>query len=561
MASNRLTGQRAWFADARFGVFIHFGLYTLLGENENACRKNRTPAEYEKQLMPLFNPTRFNADDWVKLIQDGGATYLVLTTKHGEGFCLWDTDQTHFKSTNTPFKRDIVREIADAAHKRGLRLGLYFASDNWHYREPGYGSPESRTYPGYVEAQLRELLTRYGQVDEIWFDGHDERLTVDIVRNLIDMIHTLQPSCVVDNRAVDMSKHSTCLLGDFATPERMIPESLTADAPFIECCDAMGVHSWGYYKGERFWSAPELIRRLSRVSCMGGNYLLNIEPQPDGAIRPECVDRLRQMGRWINTHHNALFKTTPSPLIPRDPSADHQPAVGMTCANDKTLYLHLHHWPDSDDVLVKHLTSTPTGAKLIGSDTPLAAEMTKDGLRITGLPSEPPTADVNVVQLDFASPPVLDLDAINKTSRVVTPVPPGETINLTPDASTRYGTHGIAWPRVNRFANGNVSVGFMVYRECAVQWHLDVQQPGRYDLFADLGTASMQKDADFTLTVAGQTLAAKTVENGWYDRCARMKIGTVNLPAGPAVVDLQIQKMPSHFSDIHRLVLQPVAKA
>ena len=132
MASNCLTGPRSWFTQARFGVFVHFGLYTLLGENENRCRKDRTPLEYEKQLMPLFNPQRFNAEDWVRLIQDGGATYIVLTTKHGEGFCLWDTDHTRFKITNTPFKRDLVGEIAAAAPQHGLRLGLYFASDNWH---------------------------------------------------------------------------------------------------------------------------------------------------------------------------------------------------------------------------------------------------------------------------------------------------------------------------------------------------------------------------------------------------------------------------------------------
>ncbi|MHB1157589.1 MAG: alpha-L-fucosidase [Phycisphaerales bacterium] len=565
MASNRLTGQRAWFADARFGVFVHFGLYTLLGENENTCREGRTPLEYERHLMPLFNPQRFNADQWVRLIRDAGATYIVLTTKHGEGFCLWDTQHTRFKITNTPFKRDLVGEIAEAAHKHGLRLGLYFASDNWHYQEPGEGTAEARTYPGYVEAQLRELLTRYGRVDEIWLDGKDARLTVDIVRNLIDMIHTLQPTAVVNNRAVDMSKHSTCLLGDFATPERMIPESLGPGAPFIECCDAMGVYGWGYYKGEHFWSVPEMIRRLSRVACMGGNYLLNIEPQPDGEIRPECVDRLRLMGRWIAAHRQALFGVTPSPLIPLDTGVDQLPkvvgplpVVGMSCARGSAVYFHLHHWPDSDEVFVRHVRGKPIAAKLLGSDAALHVNLAEDGLHITGLPPEPPTTSVAVVQVDFAEPPTIDQAAIEKDRRIVTRVPPGETVNLLPETSTRYGTNGINWPRINRFANGNVAVGYMAYLECAVQWHLDVAQPGRYQVFADLGTCSLQKDAVFTITIADQTLTAKTVENGWYDQCQRMNVGTVSLPVGPAVLDLKIREMPRAFSDTHRIVLQPV---
>ncbi len=558
MKSSSFTGARHWFPEARFGVFVHFGLYTLLGENENKCRKGYTPIEYEQELMPQFNPHRFDANDWVRLIQDGGAEYIVLTTKHGEGFCLWDTDHTRFKITNTPFKRDLVAEIAAAAHRHGLRLGLYFASDNWYYSEPGEGTPEARTYPGYVEAQLRELLTRYGQVDEIWFDGHDERLTVDIVRNLIDMIHTLQPSAVVNNRAVDMSKHNTCLLGDFATPERMIPESLGPDAPFIECCDAMGLKSWGYCKNEQFWSVPELIRRLSRVACMGGNYLLNIEPQPDGQIRSECVHRMSRIGRWIEAHRPALFDIEPSPLLPLDSSAGYLPAVGMSCIKDTTLYLHLHRWPAADELVVKHLLTQPTSAAIIGSDASLTTELAEDGVRVCGLPAEPPSVNVVIVRLDFPAPPRVDQEALTKSKHLVTQILPGETANLLPETSTRYGTNGINWPRINRFANGNVSVGFMIYRECAVQWHIEVEEPGRYEIYADLGTASMQKDAEFTINIANQTLTARTVENGWYDQPARMRIGTVDLPTGPNVLDLQIQKMPGTFSDVHRIVLQPV---
>lgn len=561
MLNDRLTGERAWFAEARFGVFVHFGLYTLLGQNENGCSKGRERLEYERSLLPRFDPQSFDADDWVHLIQENGARYVVLTTKHAEGYCLWDTRHTRFTITNTPFRRDLVAEVAAACHRHGLRLGFYYSAEDWHYREEEALTPEARTYPGYVEAQLRELLTGYGQVDEIWFDCGDSRLTPEHVRGYVQMIHTLQPSAVVNDRAIHFGQERTLLHGDFVTPERMIPDAVTEPHAYVECCDAMGIKGWGYYEGQRFWSTPELIRRLSRVASFRGNYLLNIEPQPDGRIRPECVERLRQMGGWLRLHGEAIFRVQACPLTPEDPSLEEvRRPLGVSTRAGGALYLHLHEWPAGDEVLVRHVSGVPRRAQLLGSGATLVVSVSGDGLHVTGLPSLPPNAGVAIVRVDFEGPPVVDQAGLARGRLKVVSLPPGETVRLHPEEATRSGRNGVTWSRINRFANGNVSIGHLIRLDCDIAWHLDAERAGEYDVIAELGTASVQKDAVFTITVAGQTLRGVTVETGWYDVPSRLALGHVTLPAGRSELVLELVEMPRNFSDIHGIVLQPAMK-
>jgi alpha-L-fucosidase len=560
MNAGTFTGGRAWFPRARFGIFVHFGLYTLLGGNENQCRNGeRTPEEYAADLMPRFNPVRFDADEWVRQFQEAGARYLVLTTKHFEGFCLWDTALTEFKITNTPFGRDLIREIADACHRHGLRLGLYYATDNWHYRESEVGIQEARTYPGYVRAQVREILSRYGTVDEIWFDGSDKRLSIDFVRGLVAEIHEMQPTTVVNDRGINHSHHRNLLLGDFVTPERQIPDYVADEHPFLECCDAMGTRGWGYHAQQRFWSSAELIRRLSRVASLGGNYLLNVEPQSDGRIRVECLERLHSIGSWLEQHGEAIYGTEECPVSVRDAGTMDGPIIGGATRRENALFLHLHDWPKGDTLLVPHLQNLPESISFLSDDTgSLAAEADKGGILISGLPAAAPDNLVSVLRLQFSDEPKFDRDAIRRERCRTVVVRPGETVSLTPEAALRTGEGGVPWHVINRFANGNTSIGHLVRLDCDVQWQIEVPAAGRYHAYADLGTASMQKDCVFTLQVANQTLKGMTVENGWYDTPTPLPLGEVFLSGGLQVLTLRVIEMPQCFSDIHRIVLQPV---
>jgi alpha-L-fucosidase len=548
---------RHWFDDARFGVFVHFGLYALHGGNENDYGRGIMPkAEYER-LIGRFNPQRFDADAWVRLFKEAGARYAVLTTKHGEGFCLWDTDQTSYKITNSPFRRDLVREYAEACRRGGLRVGFYFSICDWHYQEPGEGTPGGRTFPGYVEAQLCELLTRYGRVDEIWFDGGDPRLTPAFMRRIVRLIHALQPSCVVTDRGLPQGCNAT-RDGDFITPERFIPANVSPRHRKIECCDAMGRKSWGYHRDETFWSSPELIGRLCRVAALDGNYLLNVEPMPDGRIRPECVARLRDFGGWVRAHGEAVFNAGGCAVVPCDAADATRPALGVTTLRGRTLYVHLLNWPMGDDILLPGITGNVARTALPGFAKPLSASSDGDGLRLAGLPSAPPHGLPTVVRVDFASAPKL-APATGPACRLLAPLP-GDTYALAPEAAAIRSRDGVPFHQLKVHPDGTTAIGMVFRHGAELEWRLAVARSGEYAVWAHLGAMPSQADSTYTLQAGRQTLRAKTELTGHYDTPRWFRIGRLRLKAGRQRVTWRLVDFPrGHSADIHgfALTLEP----
>lgn len=571
-----MQGKRAWFKEARFGVFAHFGLYTLLGGNENEVRKGSK--EKYAQLMKKFNPRRFSASEWVSQVKDSGAQYLVLTAKHAEGFCLWDSAHTPYKSTNTPCKRDFVAELAAACDKQKLRLGLYYNCNTWlNQREDG-SEHDAASYPDFVEAQLRELLTNYGAIHLIWFDHRDPLWPLAKVRKVKKMIHDLQPTAVVNDRGVHTNKYPGLYCGDFVTPERHIPDFLEDDAPFVECCDAMGVRGWGYHKDERFWSLPELTRRLSRTASLGANYLLNVEPQPDGRIRPECVQRLQLMGEWVRKNSRAIFKTKNSPLTVVDPSATEHASLGSTTTNGKDVFLHLHKWPAADWVLVPNLKEKPARAYLLGEKKALTTALQEGqassatsgfvpaGLQISGLPATPPSSNVAIIHLVYKHAPKIDLAANKRSQQKRVLAPAKHTVYLQPETAEYRAKGGVPWLTINRFSNGNVSVGHLIRAGCEIRWHLDVGAKTTYEVFADLGTIEQQAGASFSVSVGKEKIINVTKAESWYDTPVRTQLGQLSVDKGKRVLILRVLDMPGTFSDmhgtfsdVHGLVLQPVS--
>ena len=552
MSQNPFTGARAWFPKARFGMFAHFGLYTLIGGNENAVRGGERK-KYAR-WMKKFNPVRFDADEWVRLAKDAGARYIVPTAKHAEGFCLWDSAVTLYKVTRTPFGRDIIAELARACRKRKMVLGLYYNCNAWLNDEL-----DERTYPKYFKAQLRELMTGYGPIGLVWFDGADPLLPARHVREVIDMIHALQPSAVVNDRGFGMSRKARTLHGDFITPERFIPDYPFGEHPFIECCDAIGRKSWGYHRQELFWSAPELIRRFSRTASIGGNYLLNVEPQPDGRIRPECVERMKQIGAWLETNGKAVYDAKACPLVPLDDGIDHLPPIGCATRKGNTIFVHLHRWPTSDAIFLDHLAGPVKSAKLLGSGERLTAEARSKGVLVSGLPARPQSPHVSVVRLDFRGTPEIRLKAIKRARRVTVTAKRGETVTLCPEGARFKAPNGVPWPRVNRFAGGKTSVGHLYHYDAQVIWHLKVEKGGPYELFADMGANDIQTDALFSVEVDGRKLIGKTVYTGWYDKPKRIRLGKLRLIPGDSSVKFKILDMPNGYcGDLHALVLQPL---
>jgi alpha-L-fucosidase len=336
-----------WYREAKFGMFIHWGPYSVAGIEASwpilAPNGEITEAEY-RALPARFNPTRFDPHAWIASARSAGQRYMVFTTKHADGFCMFDSDYTSYKITHTPYGKDIVRQLADACHQEAMPLGFYYSPPDMNH--PGFrdtsrlsatnyrGEPERPEWPLYLEymgLQLHELLTRYGPVATLWFDTVDPDAQARYEgERFIDEVHHLQPGTLVNNRLG--------VPGDFATPEQFIPRAIPVkgvrlDSPDHSAADKMAItvprpeefqpweacmtinDTWAYRpKDHNFKSPDALIRALIEIVSRGGNLLLDVGPQPDGQIQPEFVERLAAMGAWTRRNAAAIYGSTYGPI-------------------------------------------------------------------------------------------------------------------------------------------------------------------------------------------------------------------------------------------------------
>ena len=353
-----------WFTRARFGMFIHFGLYSIPARGEWVRSEEFIPNEDYDPLIHEFNPTHCDMRQWMRAIRDTGAQYVVLTAKHHDGFCLFDSAYTDFKSTNSPAGRDLVREYLDAARECGLRAGLYFSIIDWrhpdfpHYgdrqhpmrNDPAYGN-ENRNfdrYLDYMHAQVREICSNYGKLDLIWFDFSYDNLRGEAWRamELMEMVRSLQPDVVINNR-LEVSGEGygslaackpTPYHGDFITPEKMVPPHSLVDAegrPLVwESCVTMNEH-WGYCATDNFYKpAPMLIKQLVECVSKGGNMILNIGPDATGRIPQRSLEIMAEMGRWMDRNGQSIYGCGPAGL--------EKPDYGRITRRGNTLYYHLY---------------------------------------------------------------------------------------------------------------------------------------------------------------------------------------------------------------------------
>jgi alpha-L-fucosidase len=385
-----------WYQDARFGMFIHWGLYSLIGHGEWVMHTESIPVpEYEK-LVPQFNPVKFNADEWVSIAADAGQKYMVITSRHHDGFSMYDTALSDYKVTNTPFKRDPIAELANACAKRGdVKLGLYSSLLDWHhpaYRFRAESGLAWSDYIGFLHGQVRELCTNFGEIACVWFDGdwpHHPFSEKDQYfkpggsfeyEALFDMIHTLQPDAVVHN-----NRHEKPLPGeDVQGFEQDLPGANTAGFNpsqvynmALEVCMTLNGH-WGYHTGDAdHKSTRQLIHYLVRSASGGANYLLNVGPTPLGEILPVHAQRLREVGAWLAANGESVYGTRVGKVIP---TAD----VVSTSKGD-VHYIHVLNYV-SDCVTVTLPTPQPVRAALTNGTSVKARQM-GDKLTLT-IPAE-----------------------------------------------------------------------------------------------------------------------------------------------------------------------------
>ncbi len=421
----------AWWREARFGMFIHWGLYAIPagewqgrpvgGIGEWIQHIARIPEEEYETLVGRFNPVKFDADEWARIARDAGMRYLVITTKHHDGFALFDSAVSDYDVMATPFARDIMKEISDACRLQSLRVGWYHSILDWHHpdylprqdwhRRPAESADFDR-YRRYLKAQVRELLTGYGPIDIMWFDGEWEPFwTHEHGQDLYSLVRHIQPPIIVNNR-VDKGREGMAGLtrrgfaGDFGTPEQEVPATGIPGMAW-ETCMTMN-DTWGYKKDDRNWkSAADLLRTLVDVASKGGNFLLNVGPTAEGEIPPASVERLREMGRWLRPNSESIFGTSASPfgLLAWGRCTQRRLEDGST-----RLYLHVFQWPPDGRLEVPGIANRARGAFLLagGSSDGLEVTRDEDALRIAVPPDAPDPVDT-VVALDVeGSPEVCD---------------------------------------------------------------------------------------------------------------------------------------------------------
>jgi alpha-L-fucosidase len=353
-----------WWTDARFGMFIHWGLYALPARHEWVKNRERMTDDQYQKYFENFNPDLYNPKDWARMAKEAGMKYVVLTAKHHEGFCLWDSKFTDYKSTNTPVGKDLIKEYVDAFRAEGLKVGFYYSLIDWHHpdytidsRHPqrqdhdtaytrlNKGKDMSR-YREYMKNQVRELLTNYGEISIIWFDfsfpGKNGKGRADWdSENLLRLARSLQPGIIVDDR-LDLRDVEGGW--DFTTPEQVKvakwPEVNGKKAPWETCQTFSG--SWGYYRDETTWKSPaQLLELLIESVSKGGNLLLNVGPTARGTFDHRAKERLDAMGDWMAVNNRAIYFCTEAPA---DFSA---PANTLLTYNPVTrrLYVHLLAYP------------------------------------------------------------------------------------------------------------------------------------------------------------------------------------------------------------------------
>ena len=351
--------------DARFGMFIHWGPVSLKGTEIGWSRGNQVPIEEYDNLYKQFNPTKFNADEWVAVAKAAGMKYMVLTTKHHDGFCLWDTKQTDYNIMNTPFKRDVVKELAAACKKGGIAFGTYYSTCDWHHPDFPLTSPGGKTvreksdldaYTKYLKAQVTELLTNYGPLFTLWFDV-PQKFDATRGAGIINMARAIQPDIVINNR--------TGHPGDYDTPEQRIG-GFQIDRPWETCMTIC--QQWAWKPNDKMKSLKECIQTLIRTNGGDGNLLFNVGPQPDGLIEDRQVERLKEMGAWLAKNSAAVYETRGGPWKPSTQM--------VSTRKGNKIYLHLLNKADGP-VTVPALPVAIKSAKVLNG--PAIKTSTADG--------------------------------------------------------------------------------------------------------------------------------------------------------------------------------------
>ncbi len=561
LAQSDLDSRMEWFSHDRFGMFIHWGVYSTLGGEwkgkhvpgyaEWIQARADIPSKEYSPLTKNFNPTHYDPEKWVIAAKKAGMKYVVITTKHHDGFCLWPSDATTYDIDDaSPFKRDILAELSAACKKHGIKFGTYYSLIDWHHpsQEPNakrkghfgrWGNNlmkpgRKQEYITYMKAQIKELIEKY-DTEIMWFDGDwNPWWTLQDGDDLYRYIRTLKPSIIINNRVSKRGQFKY----DYGTPENSTPGA--ALDYYWEACWTMN-HTWGYSKYDKTWKSDRvLVQKLVDIASKGGNLLLNVGPKADGTIQDEAYQGLDALGRWMKVHSQSIYGTRFTPIAA---------PVGtrLTAKGDKQLYLHLFAPFHQKSVTVSLSTDAASAQALAGSTKiPVTVDKKSITLDLTKLKMDP---HVTTIAIDLPN-------GYKSVEKNLVALNDGDILLNATDAK-------IIGKGPLKVEAANHALGYWTILDQAAQWKREVVVSGNFELILVYALDQAYQGSKVTISMSSGKEMTRTLKptKGWSD-FQQLKVGKISLTAmKPETITVSGKHSPKEtkaLMNLRGVILRPV---
>ncbi len=557
--------RMAWFRDARFGMFIHWGLYAQYGgfwhgksTKTNRCAEwlmfaAKAPVAEYAAAAKDFNPMNYDADAWVRAAKAAGMKYIVITTKHHEGFAMFKTAASPFNIVDaSPYGKDVLKPLAEACRRHGMKLGFYYSQNvDWHH--PGgdlRGAPWDPAQKGnpekyareIVEPQLREILSNYGDIAVLWFDTAGNVINKPRADRIWKLVLELQPNIIINNRLGGGYQ------GDIQTPENQIPPGGFPGKDW-ESCMTMN-HTWGFASDDHDWKSPrELIHNLADIASKGGNYLLNVGPNEKGEIPAPSLERLAKVGEWMQVNGEAIHAT-------RSAGFSTLPEWGRITKRENkdgttTLYAIVFDAPESGVVTVSGLSNAVLDAKLLGDASPVKVANEGSAVSVT-LPDSAKSKQDFVIAIRLKGALSIDTAAYADAASGVFRLSPHAAVTTNGLKEEDTGSSGIDHAP-------DPHLGFWTNPAATATWTLKSKSAGKYTLTARIGAPAASAGSVIEFTLGDTVLPLEIKPTGDWNKYATVTVGTLKLPAGESKLTVRVKiKKGAAPCNLGELRLEPV---
>lgn len=544
-----------WWREARFGMFIHWGVYSVPagtyhgkqigGIGEWIMNRGKIPVAEYKSFAKQFNPVKYDADQWVQLAKEAGMKYIVITSKHHDGFAMFDSKVTDWDIVDAaPYGKDVLKPLSEACRRHGLKLGFYYSqAQDWNHPggaaagghwDPAQDGDMTKYIRQIAVPQVKEILSNYGPIAVLWWDT-----PIDMTKERADMLLpllALQPGIIWNNRL------GSGYQGDLSTPEQHIPAT-GLDVDWETCMTMNG--TWGYKSYDNNWKSTEtLVRNLVDIASKGGNYLLNVGPTSEGLIPGPSVQRLKQIGKWMKVYGDSIYATTASPFSTK--------LAWGRCTkklrdNGATLYLHVFDWPSDKTLLIPGLKNKVRDARLMANQQQLTTESSPDGV-IVHLPAQQLDAIDTVLVIDVDGP--LDI------AKVLPKPAANGALTLPAQSADIHNPGQNAGARVES-KYGKPNIGFWLDPKSWIEWSFKIDKPGTYN--ATIEVAVPGDHVSVNVAIGDRQIPVELPKTGDYGKYKKASIGPFSLER-PGIFTIQVKPVAKGWRPINlrSIVLEPV---